>query len=1663
MKTSTVPNILSLSAYTLVMTSTLHAESLIDSWYTSNSTKYARVYETETDRNNATTVTSWTDQTNPVYADIQAIYSSSSWVYVRYSGLSSHTMGPWLKPDGSQFLFWPVNQAGIHRFPRTAQVQAGTKDATGGGYSGLFVNGVAVFNSLDGQAWDGSQIQSQGSHTQNSYYWHRNAPVAEAFNFDTGNSHQPPTGIYHSHQNPIALRYQLGDHVEENPSFTNDSDSWDFYQEKTTTPSAHSPIIGWAHDGYPIYGPYGYDNPDTESTDSTIRRMVSGFVERNGSNGTDRLNANLNVIPIWYAKYREDHFGENYGSYSTAERTIADSRPSLGQTYPRGTFAQDHEYLGELSGWSQYDGTGSFNSTSHFDLDRYNGRFCRTPEFPEGTYAYFCAIDDTGESTYPYVLGFEFYGDATGGSVTNITESVTDEYIGGPHTNLEIGENGINEGTVHLTWNSVEGGTYQVESSNTEASGYSVEASNLSGTGDTMETSYEDADGYGFMKVTRTALATYDDVFTSAPSSTQEDTMEYSTPGPTVPVIYVNASRTGQGNQDGLSWATAFADLQDALASAESGDEIWVAAGIYYPDEAEAGVATVTNDDNYAQFNLIAGVTIYGGFNGTETIRAQRDVQNNLTILSGDIDQNDTNTAGVILDSPSSNIQGTNSRIIVASPSGTNYGIDGFTITASSGGDAPTAGGGSYRNCTIRGNIGRYAGAHYGEGELFQMVYCDLINNEGGNYGALNSCSQYGAYITSCRIIGNKATSTTYPSVGGIEVASATYYITNCLIAGNSGYHCGGIMNRNGGVLDLANCTIANNLARSSENTGVEAGGISDEDICLNTFNNTIVWGNEKNGSSSNVSLSTPSNYYTSLIEGLNPGGDNLDGTKADNDPLFLTTVAASSAPNSSGDYRLPGYSPAVDSGSDVGNPDDITDLDDDGNTSELIPLDLQGNNRVINTNDIGAYEYNGPSPVSTESVTLSVQEGDGEFNYSLNFNTIFGRTDLTYSLVSVTPSNVIYHEYSGGSEFSAYANEGAEAGDSATVTIQVTDEDGNTTQFTFTVTVIPAPVAPSDALAQSMSSWYTDRSSRFARIFETYTDESNGTSVTTWDNGTYSQNTPVFAGPQEISYTDNYVYVKTPNLTTHIMGPWYNDNGPGGSEVVFNNWPSNQAMIYKIPRLATIPASKTAFAANSIGIMVDGTVLFSTSDTFSWDNDENGSGSGSDTGPGVQGGGQGDGIWTHEAAVTEGNTFDKSNSHGAGDVLHYHASPTGLRYLLGDNMDYDESTNTYTPVTEEDLEFNNTHSPIIGWMNDGLPIYGPYGYSDPYDSTSSVRRMIRGFIKRDGSNGTYNLTSNGRTALAAWNARILGIGTEAGVDQFNLTVNQQGPNVSSDYPIGYFMEDYAYKGDLAGFSIYDGSVTFDESIHYDLNEQNVRYCVTPEFPDGTWAYFTNVDSDGVPQFPYNVAQQYYGNPDNGGSINSIPTNDGDNVVTFQGGINKQETISEMEISDGTVLVWSGVEGGTYLAEVSTDMSNWTPHDSDPSVSKDKVTLVDSPAVMEDQKFFRITRLTDPTYDDTPFGDGSGGGGGGSGSTVDFAFTFGTTPPLPQEQEINSATVGGVTATIVSYDSGTGNVTLSFDPSSLSGPSSAQLQFVASGGPQAGNTVTLTSTNTYSP
>src|SRR5262245_39888750 len=96
--------------------------------------------------------------------------------------------------------------------------------------------------------------------------------------------------------------------------------------------------------------------------------------------------------------------------------------------------------------------------------------------------------------------------------------------------------------------------------------------------------------------------------------------------------LYVNASAAA--GCDGLSWATAYNKLQDALSEANSSatvSEIWVAQGTYYPDE---GVG-ITDNDRSKSFNLKSGLAIYGGFEGNETELDQRSWAP--TILSGEI------------------------------------------------------------------------------------------------------------------------------------------------------------------------------------------------------------------------------------------------------------------------------------------------------------------------------------------------------------------------------------------------------------------------------------------------------------------------------------------------------------------------------------------------------------------------------------------------------------------------------------------------------------------------------------------------------------------------------------------------------------------------------------------------------------------------------------------------------------------------------------------------------------------------------------------------------------------------------------------------------------------------------------------------------------------
>ncbi len=105
-------------------------------------------------------------------------------------------------------------------------------------------------------------------------------------------------------------------------------------------------------------------------------------------------------------------------------------------------------------------------------------------------------------------------------------------------------------------------------------------------------------------------------------------------------VHYVDVSSTSS-NPDGTSWADAYPDLQDAIDAANATDTIWMKKGTYYPTFSYGSSMPIVNRER--SFILKMGVSIYGGFNGTETSLSQRVLNDtNKTILSGDLYNGDS-------------------------------------------------------------------------------------------------------------------------------------------------------------------------------------------------------------------------------------------------------------------------------------------------------------------------------------------------------------------------------------------------------------------------------------------------------------------------------------------------------------------------------------------------------------------------------------------------------------------------------------------------------------------------------------------------------------------------------------------------------------------------------------------------------------------------------------------------------------------------------------------------------------------------------------------------------------------------------------------------------------------------------------------------------------
>jgi len=148
--------------------------------------------------------------------------------------------------------------------------------------------------------------------------------------------------------------------------------------------------------------------------------------------------------------------------------------------------------------------------------------------------------------------------------------------------------------------------------------------------------------------------------------------------------IYVNLAAM-EGLNNGTSWANAYTNLQTAINAAGAGAQIWVAAGTYKPTSYLD--PNVTNDARSRSFLLKGGVSVLGGFAGTETQLDQRDVESNPTILSGDFGGNDSATWPPVVGNDGNVGSGDftrseNAYHVVGALSQTTAPIlDGFTIT----------------------------------------------------------------------------------------------------------------------------------------------------------------------------------------------------------------------------------------------------------------------------------------------------------------------------------------------------------------------------------------------------------------------------------------------------------------------------------------------------------------------------------------------------------------------------------------------------------------------------------------------------------------------------------------------------------------------------------------------------------------------------------------------------------------------------------------------------------------------------------------------------------------------------------------------------------------------------------------------------------------------
>lgn len=432
--------------------------------------------------------------------------------------------------------------------------------------------------------------------------------------------------------------------------------------------------------------------------------------------------------------------------------------------------------------------------------------------------------------------------------------------------------------------------------------------------------------------------------------------------------LYINAQTiyyvtpTGAGNNNGTSWENAMDDPQDAINAvfSEGGGQVWIAAGIYHPGSQRSDYFTMKNN-----------VEIYGGFEGSENYLVQRDWENNLTILSGDIGE-----AGSEEDN---SFQIIKNEYTEENPLESTAILDGIHIRDGYHDEEEESfASGLYNehaspkifNCTFSSNGSRtyeinyynfaYGGAVYNYKSSPLIYNCTFISNstQSASYsygGAICNYWESSVDIIKCTFISNAA-STSAPyyvhgAYGGAigNYSSGSVNIINCVFTTNSTYstytdYCygGAIANEGSCLTKVTNCTFANNIATNT-------GGVYNSQYSSIQVNNSIIWGNT-GGDINNSGTITVKN---SCIDGGYEGTGNVDAN-----PLFEDIL--------NNNFHLTCFSLCIDSGQDSLLPASIIE-------------DMDGNTRMIGESiDMGAYENQTGMPDYPDNIIYVTPNGSG-------------------------------------------------------------------------------------------------------------------------------------------------------------------------------------------------------------------------------------------------------------------------------------------------------------------------------------------------------------------------------------------------------------------------------------------------------------------------------------------------------------------------------------------------------------------------------------------------------------------------------------------------------------------------------------------------------------